>query len=142
MLLEFITDLTRASRTSFKLKSSTVKTVLILVSLIAAFTIAINLTGTLNVEENEYFYLVIDYYSSWNATVINSDEIFLKGMGRKEHLFVWPKESEANVTITAFKLDNSGNRLIIRMKKIDGTSLGQASTATPNGFVTLTVRLN
>jgi len=124
------------------LKSSTVKTVLILVSLITAFTIAINLTGTLNVEENEYFYLVIDYYGNWNATVINSDEIFLKGMGRKEHLFVWPQESEANVTITAFKLDNSGNRLIIRMKKIDGTSLGQASTATPNGFVTLTVRLN
>jgi len=124
------------------LKSSTVKTVLILVSLIAAFTIAINVTGILNVEENEYFYLVIDYYSSWNATVINSDEIFLKGMGRKEHLFVWPQESEANVTITAFKLDNSGNRLVIRMKKIDGTSLGQASTATPNGFVTLTVRLN
>jgi len=124
------------------LKSSTVKTVLILVSLIAAFTIAISLTGTLNVEENEYFYLVIDYYSNWNATVIKSDEIFLKGMGRKEHLFVWPQESEANVTITAFKLDNSGNRLIIRMKKIDGTSLGQASTATPNGFVTLTVRLN
>ncbi len=124
------------------MKSSTVKTVLILVSLITAFTIAINLTGILNVEENEYFYLVIDYYSSWNATVINSDEIFLKGMGRKEHLFVWPQESEANVTITAFKLDNSGNRLVIRMKKIDGTSLGQASTATPNGFVTLTVRLN
>ena len=124
------------------MKSSTVKTVLILVSLIAAFTIAINLTGILNVEENEYFYLVIDYYSSWNATVINSDEIFLKGMGRKEHLFVWPQESEANVTITAFKLDNSGNRLIIRMKKIDGTSLGQASTATPNGFVTLTIKLN
>ena len=124
------------------MKSSTVKTVLILVSLVTAFTIAINLTGILNVEENEYFYLVIDYYSSWNATVINSDEIFLKGMGRKEHLFVWPQESEANVTITAFKLDNSGNRLVIRMKKIDGTSLGQASTATPNGFVTLTVRLN
>jgi hypothetical protein len=124
------------------LKSSTVKTVLILVSLITAFTIAINLTGILNVEENEYFYLVIDYYSSWNATVISSDEIFLKGMGRKEHLFVWPQESEANVTITAFKLDNSGNRLVIRMKKIDGTSLGQASTATPNGFVTLTIRLN
>jgi hypothetical protein len=124
------------------LKSSTVKTVLILVSLITAFTIAINLTGILNVEENEYFYLVIDYYSSWNATVINSDEIFLKGMGRKEHLFVWPQESEANVTITAFKLDNSGNRLVIRMKKIDGTSLGQASTSTPNGFVTLTIKLN
>ena len=124
------------------MKSSTVKTVLILVSLIAAFTIAIKLTGTLNIDENEYFYLVIDYYSSWNATVINSDEIFLKGMGKKEHLFVWPQESEANVTITAFKLDNSVNRLIIRMKKIDGTSLGQASTATPNGFVTLTVKLN
>ena len=124
------------------MKSSTVKTVLILVSLVTAFTIAISLTGILNVEENEYFYLVIDYYSSWNATVINSDEIFLKGMGRKEHLFVWPQESEANVTITAFKLDNSGNRLVIRMKKIDGTSLGQASTATPNGFVTLTIKLN
>jgi len=124
------------------LKSSTVKTVLILVSLITAFTIAISLTGILNVEENEYFYLVIDYYSNWNATVIKSDEIFLKGMGRKEHLFVWPQESEANVTITAFKLDNSANRLIIRMKKIDGTLLGQASTATPNGFVTLTVKLH
>ena len=124
------------------MKSSTVKTVLILVSLIAAFTIAINLTGTLNIDENECFYLVIDYYSNWNATIINNDEIFLKGMGKKEHLFVWPQESEANVTITAFKLDNSANRLIIRMKKIDGTSLGQASTATPNGFVTLTVKLN
>jgi hypothetical protein len=124
------------------LKSSRVKTVLILVSLIAAFTIAINLTGTLNIDENEYFYLVIDYYSNWNATIISNDEIFLKGMGKKEHLFVWPQESEANVTITAFKLDNSANRLIIRLKKIDGTSLGQASTATPNGFVTLTVKLN
>ncbi len=124
------------------MKSSTVKTVLILVSLITAFTIAINLTGTLNVAENEYFYLVIDYYSNWNATIINNDEIFLKGMGKKEHLFVWPQESEANVTITAFKLDNSGNRIVIRMKKIDGTSLGQASTATPNGFVTLTVKLH
>ena len=124
------------------MKSSTVKTILILVSLITAFTIAINLTGILNFHEDEYFYLEIDYYSSWNATVINSDEIFLSGMGRKEHLFVWPQESEANVTITAFKLDNTGNRLIIRMKKMDGTSLGQASTAAPNGFVTLTVRLN
>jgi hypothetical protein len=124
------------------LKSSRVKTVLILVSLVAAFTIAVNLTGTLNYDEDEYFYLVIDYYSNWNATITNGDEIFLKGLGKKEHLFVWPKEVEANVTITAFKLDDSSNQLIIRVKKMDGSSLGQASTATPNGFVTLTVRLN
>jgi len=124
------------------LRSSVVKTVLILVSLIAAFTIAINLTGTLNYDENEYFYLVIDYYGTWNATIINNDEIFLKGMGKKEHLFVWPQESEANVTITACKLDNSVSLLTIRMKRMDGTSLGQASTSTPDGFVTLTVRLN
>jgi len=124
------------------LKSSVVKTVLILVPLVIALTIAIKLTGTLNYEENEYFYLVIDYYSSWNATITNIDEVFLKGMGKKEHLFVWPQESEANATVTAYKLDNSDNILTIRMKKIDGTSLGQASTSTPNGFVTLTVRLN
>ena len=124
------------------MRSSVVKTVLILVSLIAAFTIAINLTGTLNYDENEYFYLVIDYYGTWNATIINNDEIFLKGMGKKEHLFVWPQESEANVTITACKLDNSVSLLTIRMKNMDGASLGQASTSTPNGFVTLTVRLN
>jgi len=124
------------------LKSSVVKTVLILVPLVIALTIAIKLTGTLNYEENEYFYLVIDYYSSWNATITNIDEVFLKGMGKKEHLFVWPQESEANATVTAYKLDNSDNLLTIRMKKIDGTSLGQASTSTPNGFVTLTVRLN
>ena len=124
------------------MRSSVVKTVLILVSLIAAFTIAINLTGTLNYDENEYFYLVIDYYSTWNATIINNDEIFLKGMGKKEHLFVWPQESEANVTITACKLDNSDSLLTIRMKNMDGISLGQASTSTPDGFVTLTVRLN
>ena len=124
------------------MKSSVVKTVLILVPLVIALTIAIKLTGTLNYEENEYFYLVIDYYSSWNATITNIDEVFLKGMGKKEHLFVWPQESEANATVTAYKLDNSDNLLTIRMKKIDGTSLGQASTSTPNGFVTLTVRLN
>ena len=124
------------------MKSSIVKTVLILVSLIAAFTIAINLTGTLYNDENQYFYIIIDYHSTWNATITNSDEIFLKGMGKKEHLFVWPQESEANVTITAYKLDNSDNLLTIRMKNMDGTSLGQASTSTPNGFVTLTVRLN
>ena len=124
------------------MKSSVVKTVLILVSLITAFAIAINLTGTLNYDENQYFYVIIDYYSDWNATITYSDEIFLKGMGKKEHLFVWPEESEANVTITAFKLDNSGNPLTIRVKNIDGISLGQASTSTPNGFVTLTVRLN
>ena len=124
------------------MKSSVVKTVLILVPLVIALTIAIKLTGTLNYDENEYFYLVIDYYSSWNATITNIDEVFLKGMGKKEHLFVWPQESEANATVTAYKLDNSDNILTIRMKKIDGTSLGQASTSTPNGFVTLTVRLN
>jgi len=124
------------------LKSSKVKILIILASLIAAFTIAINLTGTLNYDENEYFCLVIDYYSNWNATVTNNDVIFLKGMGNKEHLFVWPQESEANVTVTAYKLDNSDNPLKIRMEKIDGTSLGQASTSTPNGFVTLTIKLN
>ena len=124
------------------MKSSKVKILLILASLIAAFTIAITLTGTLNYDENEYFCLVIDYYSNWNATVTNNDVIFLKGMGNKEHLFVWPQESEANVTVTAYKLDNSDNPLKIRMEKIDGTSLGQASTSTPNGFVTLTIKLN
>lgn len=124
------------------MKSSKVKILLILASLIAAFTIAINLSGTLDYDENEYFYLVIDYYSTWNATVTNSNEIFLKGMGNKEHLFVWPQESEANVTVTAYKLDNTDNLLTIRMKKMDGTSLGQASTSTPNGFVTLTIQLN
>ena len=124
------------------MKSSRVKILLVLASLIAAFTIAFTLRGTLDYDENEYFYLVIDYYSSWNATVTNNDEIFLKGMGNKEHLFVWPKESEANVTVTAYKLDNSDAPLTIRMKKIDGTSLGQASTSTPNGFVTLTIKLN
>jgi len=124
------------------MKSSTVKTILILVSLVTAFTIAINLKGTLYYDENEYFYIIIDYYSNWNATITNSDEIFLKGMGKKEHLFVWPQESEANVTITAVKLDNSFNPLTIRVKNMDGLSLGQASTSTPNGFVTLTVRLN
>jgi len=55
---------------------------------------------------------------------------------------VWPQESEANVTVTAYKLDNSDNPLKIRMEKMDGTSLGQASTSTPNGFVTLTIELN
>ena len=124
------------------MKSSRVKILLVLASLIAAFTIAFTLRGTLDYDENEYFYLVIDYYSSWNATVANNDEIFLKGMGNKEHLFVWPQESEANVTVTAYKLDNSDNLLTIRMKKMDGTSLGQASTSTPNGFVTLTIKLN
>ncbi len=124
------------------MKSSVVKAVLILVSLITAFAIAINLSGTLSSDENQYFYVIIDYYSDWNATVTYSDEIFLKGMGKKEHLFVQPQESEANVTITAFKLDNSFNPLMIRVKNMDGVSLGQASTSTPNGFVTLTVVLN
>jgi len=130
------------SRTSSKLRISVVKTGIILVSLIAAFAIAVNFTGTLYDDENEYFYVVIDYYSNWNATVTYSEEIFLKGMGKKEHLFVWPQESEANVTITAVKLDNALNPLTIRVKNLDGISLGQASTSTPNGFVTLTVKLN
>jgi hypothetical protein len=124
------------------LKSSAVKTVLILVPLVLALTIAINLTGTLYNDVDQYFYICIDYHSDWNATITNSDEIFLKGMGRKEYLFVWPQESEANVTIAAFKLDNSANPLTIRVRDMDGIPLGQASTSTPNGFVTLTVRLN
>jgi hypothetical protein len=124
------------------LKSSVAKTVLILVSLITVFTIAISLSGTLSSDENQSFYVIIDYYSSWNATVTYSDEIFLKGMGKKEHLFVQPQESEANVTITAYKLDNSFNQLTIRVENMDGISLGQVSTSTPNGFVTLTFRLN
>ena len=124
------------------MKSSVAKTVLILVSLITVFTIAISLSGTLSSDENQSFYVIIDYYSSWNATVTYSDEIFLKGMGKKEHLFVQPQESEANVTITAYKLDNSFNQLTIRVENMDGISLGQASTSTPNGFVTLTFRLN
>ncbi len=126
------------------MRSSIAKTVLILVSLITAFAIAINLSGTLYSDENQYFYVIIDFYSNWNATVTYSDEIFLKGMGKKEHLFVWPQESEANVTITitAYKLDNSFNPLIVCVKNMDGISLGQASTSTPNGFVTLTVGLN
>jgi len=124
------------------LKGSAVKTVLILVPLVIALTMAINLTGTLYNDENQYFYVIIDYHSTWNATITNSDEIFLKGLGKKEHLFVWPQESEANVTITAFKLDNSNNLLTIRVRNMEGISLGQASTSTPNGFVTLTVRLN
>ncbi len=124
------------------MKSSAVKTVLILVPLITALTIAISLTGTLNYEENQYFYIIIDYYSNWNATITNSEEIFLKGMGKKEHLFVWPQESETNITITAYKLDNSNNPLTICVKNLDGISLGQASTSTPNGLITMTVRLN
>ena len=124
------------------MKGSVVKTVLILVPLVIALTMAINLTGTLYNDENQYFYIIIDYHSTWNATITNSDEIFLKGLGKKEHLFVWPQESEANVTITAFKLDNSNNLLTIRVRNMEGISLGQASTSTPNGFVTLTVRLN
>jgi len=124
------------------LKNPVIKTVLILVSLITAIAIAVNFTGILNNDENQYFYVIIDYYGNWNATVTYSDEIFLKGLGKKEHLFVWPQDSEANVTITAVKLDNSLNQLIIRVKNMDGVSLGQASTSTPNGFVTLTVELN
>ena len=124
------------------MRSSVVKTVIILVSLITAFAIAINFTGTLNNDENQYFYVIIDYYSNWNATVTYSNEIFLKGMGKKEHLFVWPQESEANVTIIAYKLDNALNLLTIHVKNLDGISLGQASTSAPNGFVTLTVKLN
>ena len=123
------------------MKSSTIKTVLILVSLVTAFTIAINISGILKIEEDQYFYIIIDYYSDWNATITYGDEIFLKGMGRKEHLFVWP-ESEANVTITAYKLDNSLNPLMVRVKNMDGKSLGQASTSTPNGFVRMTVVLD
>ena len=124
------------------MKSSVAKTVLILVSLITVFTIAISLSGTLSSDENQSFYVIIDDYSSWNATVTYSDEIFLKGMGKKEHLFVQPQESEANVTITAYKLDNSLNLLTIRVNNREGISLGQASTSIPNGFVTLTVVLN
>ena len=130
------------SRSSGKLKSSIVKTVLILVSLVTAFVIAINFTGTLNNDENQSFYVIIDYYSNWNATITNSEEIFLKGMGKKEHLFVWPQESEANVTVTVYKLDDSFSPLMLCVKNTDGISLGQVSTSTPNGFVTLTFRLN
>ena len=124
------------------MKNSVVKTVLILVPLVIALTIAINLTGTLYIDENQYFYIIIDYYSNWNATITNSDVIFLKGMGKKEHLFVWPQESEAKVNITAFKLDNSVNPLTICVKDMEGLSLGKASTSTPNGFITLTVILD
>lgn len=124
------------------MKNSIGKIILLVASLIAAFTIALNLTGTLDYDENEYFYLEIDYYSDWNATVTNKDEIFLKGIGKKEHLFVWPQESEANVTVTVYKLDNSGNPLTVRMRRMDGKSLGRASTSTPNGFVTLTIMLD
>ena len=73
-----------------------------------------NLSGTLDNDENQYFYIIIDYYSNWNATITNGNEIFLKGLGNKEHLFVWPPESVANVTITAYKLDNSNCPLTIK----------------------------
>lgn len=124
------------------MRNSIVKTILILASLVTAFVIAVNFTGILNYDEDQYFYIVIDYYGNWNATITNGEEIFLKGMGKKEHLFVWPQESEANVTITAVKLDNSFNPLTIRVKDMDGVSLGHASTSIPNGFVTMTVRLD
>ncbi|GAI79221.1 unnamed protein product [marine sediment metagenome] len=93
------------------MRSSVVKTVIILVSLITAFAIAINLTGILNNDENQYFYVIIDYYSNWNATVTYSNEIFLKGMGKKEHLFVWPQESEANVTRISIQYESGSTQV-------------------------------
>jgi hypothetical protein len=101
------------------------------------------LTGLLEADQktNEVV-LEVDYFEHWNMTFSHDNiEASWSGMGRKEKLLVRPTGDAWVISVKAEKIDASSGKLGVRIKLLDGSILGEASTVLPYGKISLVVEI-
>lgn len=97
-------------------------------TLFLAFTLAILMSGTLRKEYVDKVFVEIDYDGFWNVIILNGGEHVISGHGNRKYTIINPFEEVWELSVKAYKLDDSSRVLNIKVMTADGSSLCNSST--------------
>jgi uncharacterized protein YxeA len=117
--------------------------VVIAVPLVIIVTIvSILSSGVLDTSEDrvENIKIEVSYWGSWEGTIYNNEEIqSISAFTQKSIIVFRPNGDEWTLSFEAEKKDDTMSQLKVKIKLIDGTTLGETQTVEPYGKVSLTM---
>ncbi len=117
--------------------------VVIAVPLVIIVTIvSILSSGVLDTSEDlvENIKIEVSYWGSWEGTIYNNEEVqSITGFTKKTIIVFRPNGDEWTLSFEAEKKDDTMGQLKVKIKLIDGTTLGETQTVEPYGKVSLTM---
>ena len=117
--------------------------VVIAVPLVIIVTIVSILSlGVLDTSEDRVENIKIEVSSSgsWEGILYNNDEVQgISGFTKKTIIVFRPEGDEWTISFEAEKKDDTMGQLKVKIKLIDGTTLGETQTVEPYGKVSITM---
>lgn len=86
------------------------------------------MSGTLRKEYVDKVFVEIDYDGFWNVIILNGGEHVISGHGNRKYTIINPFEEVWELSVKAYKLDDSSRVLNIKVMTADGSSLCNSST--------------
>jgi len=117
--------------------------VVIAVPLVMIVTIvSILSSGILDISEDrvENIKIEVTYSGSWEGILYNNDEVQgISGFTKKTIIVFRPEGDEWTLSFEAEKKDDTMGQLKVKVKLIDGTTLGETQTVEPYGKVSISM---
>jgi len=117
--------------------------VVIAVPLVIIVTIvSILSSGVLDISEDsvENIKIEVTYSGSWEGILYNNDEVQgISGFTKKTIIVFRPEGDEWTLSFEAEKKDDTMGQLKVKVKLIDGTTLGETQTVEPYGKVSISM---
>ncbi len=109
----------------------------IIVTIVSIFS-----SGVLDTSEDrvENIKIEVSYWGSWEGTIYNNEEVqSISGFTKKTIIVFRPNGDEWTLSFEAEKKDDTMSQLKVKIKLIDGTTLGETQTVEPYGKVSITM---
>ena len=117
--------------------------VVIAVPLVIIVTIvSILSSGVLDISEDgvENIKIEVSSSGSWEGILYNNEEVqSISGFTKKTIIVFRPDGDEWTISFEAEKKDDTMGQLKVKVKLIDGTTLGETQTVEPHGKVSISI---
>ena len=109
---------------------------------IIAIIVSILNTGILETsdERTENIKIEVSYSGSWEGMLYNNEMVHsISGFTKKTIMVFRPDGDEWTISFEAEKKDDTMGQLKVKIKLIDGTTLGETQTVEPYGKVSISI---
>ncbi len=91
-------------------------------------------------ERTENIKIEVSYPGSWEGMLYNNEMVHsISGFTKKTIMVFRPDGDEWTISFEAEKKDDTMSQLKVKIKLIDGTTLGETQTVEPYGKVSITI---
>ena len=111
-------------------------------ALFIAFPLTIFMSGTLQKEYVDKVIVEIAYVGFWNATITNGEKQVVSGQVMRKYTVINPFEGVWELSLKAYKLDDSSRTLNLMVISVDGSVLCTSSTSEKASAAYFTVVIN